>query len=237
MLTTTADNLPRLMKCNGSRLMPAAFPRVEENNTIRDEGNAAHYMANAVFRNEFSIDELIDRKAPNGVIIDGVMADHVGEYLSALDCGEMEVETSFGVSGIWQINGRCDHRKYNASTDTLTIDDLKYGYSIVEPEMHWTLIAHAVGSCIGLGITPANVVLRIHQPRQFHPDGKIREWRITYARLMELYAEINATLSAPTDILTTSDFCRRCHALATCPAARKADMNAIDTVLAPCLTT
>lgn len=227
MLTIIADNLPRFMVCNGSRLMEAAYPREEQDNTIRDEGNAAHHMANAVFKNEFTLEELIDRKAPNGSYMSAEMSDHVAEYLSALDCGDTEVDTSFGIPGAWQINGRCDH--YSFSGGVVTIDDLKYGYTIVEPEMNWTLIAHALGICSKLNVEPHEIVLRIHQPRAYHPDGPLREWRISYARLMELYATLTAALVNPSDMLVTSrEHCRRCYALATCPAARAADMNAID---------
>jgi hypothetical protein len=231
MFIITADDLPRLMLCNGSRLMPPSFPATSTDTTARDEGIAAHYMASAIFNQQYTLEEAIDRKAPNGVYMTAEMAEHVGEYLSALDCGEMEVETSFGGQG-WQINGRCDHRKVvDFGTMTLTIDDLKYGWRPVDPEMNWMLIAHAIGTCIGLQIAPDVIVLRIHQPRPHHPDGKLREWRITYPELMELYAQINATLSNLSDELRTGPVqCPKCPALATCPAARKAGFNAIDAI-------
>jgi hypothetical protein len=228
MLNVTADSLPRLMRCIGSRLMEPAFPALDKDRTARAEGIAADYMANAVFRNEYTIEELIDRKAPNGVYMSAEMADHVAEYLSALDCGEVQADTSFGTDA-FRVGARCDHRKYRIEIDTLTIDDLKYGHSIVEPEMNWTLIAHAVGTCAVQQITPANIVLRIHQPRAWHPEGKVREWRLTYIELMTLYGQIAAKLTNPTDELVTDvNLCRRCPALGHCPAARKANMNAID---------
>lgn len=228
MITITADELPRFMACNGSLNMPAAFPSTTTDTTARDEGIAAHHMANLVFSGQSTLDVLVDRKAPNGVYMISEMADHVGEYLSALDCGQTEVVTTFGRDE-WRVNGRADHIGYNASTDVLCVDDLKYGWRIVEPVMNWTLLAHAIGFCFANNIRPHLIKLRIHQPRPHHTDGKIRTWDITSTELLNYYAQLDASLSNPADELRTSVAqCGRCPALATCPAARHASMNAID---------
>lgn len=228
MLTTDATNLPRLMNCNGSRLMPPSFPAVDIDPTARDEGNAAHWLAQQWFNGAVDPNALIGQKAYNGTVITGEMVDHVGEYLSTLEAGQMEIETSFGTDH-WRVNARADHIAWIALTATLIVDDFKYGWRLVEPVDNWTLIAHAIGYCIFHRITPAMIVLRIHQPRPHHPDGKLREWRISYAELMEYYQRINATLTNPANELRTGlAWCAKCHALATCPAARAASMNAID---------
>lgn len=227
MFTTTADELPRIMACEGSRLMPASFPVEAGDTSARDEGTAAHYLAQAVFNNEFTFDELTDRKAPNGVYISTEMADHVAQYLSALDCGETEIDTSYGTDA-WRINSRADHIAFNHTVDTLIVDDLKYGWRLVSPVNHWSLVWHAIGYCIARQLRPAHVELRIHQPRPWHPDGPCRTWRITGDELWALYAIINAKLSALSDALTTGPQCNGCHAMATCPAYRAANMNALD---------
>lgn len=238
MITVTADELPRLMNCNGSRLLPASLPAVEADTTARDEGTAAHYMALAVFRNEFNIDELIDRKAPNGVYMTVEMVDHVQTYLDAIVhlergkiASDVEIDTSFG-NDAFRVNARADHTALSSDAtadQTLYIDDFKYGWRLVEPEDNWTLIAHAVGYCLTRQITPARIVMTIHQPRPYHPEGKSRSWEITYSDLLDRYAHIKMTLENPSDKLITGlGWCGKCHALATCPAARKANMNAID---------
>jgi hypothetical protein len=231
MLTVIADNLPRLMECNGSRLMSPAFPAVDVDPTARNEGTAADWMAQQAF-NGVPIHSLINTPACNGFYMTAEMAEHVDNYLSALDCGEMQVDTSFGTDA-WRVGGRADHIKYIASDEpgnsVLRVDDLKYGWSLVDPEMHWTLIWHAIGYCITRSVQPDMIVMTIHQPRPHHPDGKHRSWTIDYATLIGLYARINATLTNPSDELRTGlGWCRRCHALASCPAATKARMNAID---------
>lgn len=229
MLITDATNLPRLMNCNGSRIMAAVLPP-DSDPTARDEGNAAHWLAQQWFKG-VPIDSLVDTKAFNGFVISGEMVDHVGEYIASLNCGEMEIDTSFAGAN-WQVNARADHIVFDFNhpdeQTQLTVDDFKYGWRIVEPEMNWTLIAHAIGWCIRYNTQPTEIVLRIHQPRPYHPAGKLREWRIDYATLMTLYAQINETLSNPSEQLQTGPWCAKCYALPTCPAARLAGYNAID---------
>jgi len=242
MLTTDATNLHRLMNCNGSRHMPPSFPTIDTDPTARDEGNAAHWAAQEWF-NGRDPETLINAKAYNGVIVTGEMIDHVSEYLKAIDPGRMEVETSFGTDR-WRVNARADHISYRNEVEmvnggngnvlefdnwTLTIDDFKYGHRLVSPVNNWTLIAHAIGYCLFNQITPQTIRLRIHQPRPYHPDGKLREWTIDYLTLRELYQQIDATLTNPRDALVTGiDWCAKCRALATCPAAHTASMNAVD---------
>lgn len=233
MLIVTADNLPRLMNCNGSRNMAASFPADWNqfdavDHTTSDEGIAADWLASAVF-NGADLNSLINSKHSNGVIITAEMAEHVQNYLLSINSGEMQAETTFANLPLWRVGARCDHREFDHIRNILKITDLKYGRRLVEPEMNWTLIAHAVGTCVNEGITPVKIVLRIFQPRAYHPDGVLREWEISYPELLALYDQINNTLSNPSDTLHTGlSWCRHCHALATCPAARAASMNAID---------
>jgi hypothetical protein len=232
MQIVTASELPRHILCPGHVHLSNTVEPQPSDVTIREEGNAVHWLASEVFHGRISAAEMIDRRAPNGIYIDNQMADHVADYLSALNCGEMEVDTSFASpAGHWQVNARADHRVYEAATNTLTIDDLKYGYRIVDPVENWTLIAHAVGSCIALGIAPARIVLRIHQPRAYHPDGPLREWVIDYTTLLAAHTRIDRTLSVPSDQLVTGPvqcIASKCPKRYVCPAYRMSGMNAID---------
>ena len=224
MFQIDATNLPRIMNCPGWLFMPATLPDIDNDPTARDEGTAAHWLAQQIFNGC----EVIDTKAPNGFTITAEMSDHVHEYLSALDCGAMEVDTSFGdpTGTRWRVNARADHIKFNGTA--LTVDDFKFGWRIVEPEMNWTLIAHAIGHCAARGLQPVTIDLRIHQPRPYHPEGKIRSWSISYNDLLQLHKRIDDALSNPSKELRTGSHCAKCHALPTCPAARIASMNAID---------
>lgn len=235
-LITTATELPRLMHCIGSRNMQAALPP-DHDHEARDEGTAAHWLANAWFHGS---QHAAGTKAPNGYVITDEMVDHVGTYISALDCGAVEVETTFSGT-TWEVRARADHIKHlplvphpsdpsqYISPSTLTIDEFKYGHRLVSPVNNWTLIAHAVGWCLAKGIIPDRIIFRVHQPRAYHPDGPLRTWEISYRKLCELHEQIALRLSNPTnELLTGVDICAKCHALPTCPAARQASMNAID---------
>lgn len=228
MLTITATDLPRFMRCNGSRNMAASFPQVESDPTMRNEGDAAHWGASQIFYGKTAAN-LLNTKAFNDVLITQEMLDFIEVYLSALTFGEMEVNTDFNTGEKTSVNGRVDHRFYDIDINTLYIDDFKYGWGLVEPIENWTMIAHAIGTCIREQITPATIVFRVHQPRPYHPEGTLRTWSCSYERLMQYYDQIVQTMAAPLDILVTGQaWCKNCHALATCPAANGAAMNAID---------
>lgn len=236
----TADNLPRVIGCNGFLSMEPSHPR-ETDNAAAAEGTAAHYMAVTVYRGERTIEELIDRKAPSGAYMSPEMATHVTAYLDNLPgVGCMELDTSYAGDG-WEVRGRCDYAWYNADDlvvdadgvvisepGTLHIRDFKYGYTLVEPEMHWTLISHAIGYCIRNNVAPQRIDLSIHQPRPWHPDGRVRSWIISYTELLEHYGTIVNTLYKPDGILRTGPYCDRCDMMATCPAYRQASNKSHD---------
>ncbi|AHJ10735.1 hypothetical protein P106B_52 [Rhizobium phage vB_RglS_P106B] len=226
MIITDASNLPRFMQCNGNVLLQADPALVEIDTTIREEGNAAHWLASVVFNGQITATEMVDRKAQNGVYITAEMAEHVDAYLSSIRAGEME--WSYSLNGQnWQINGRADHVRYEDLT-TLYINDFKYGYTIVEPEMNWTLISHAVGFCVTNDVAPARIVFVIHQPRAPHRDGRVRTWSISYQELLELYQRLNQTLSNPSNMTQTGPHCYKCHAFRSCVARQDAELNAIE---------
>lgn len=237
MLTISATDLPHFMQCNGSRLLQAPFVTQSEDTTIRDEGTAAHYVAQMLFDSRITMDGLLNQKAPNGVFITSEMMQHVSDYIDELlirhdyqEVGIMEIETSHRLENTYQINGRADHILYYADTRTLHINDFKYGYRIVEPEMNWTLISHAIGFVrTRLPDWPFSIVFTIVQPRAPHNDGPVRSWEITGSQLAMLADQLDRTLAAPRDELQTGPNCGKCPALAICPAAHAMRMNALDT--------
>lgn len=221
-MVTDATNLHRLMNCNGSRLMAIIVPP-ETNQAAKDEGNAADWLAVKMF-DGVPVNE--GSRAPNGHVITSDMIEHITGYVGSLDCGEMQAVTSFGTER-WQVNARCDHRKWIDGV-SLRITDLKYGHRIIEPFENWALIAHAVGTCIDLQIAPNKIELEIYQPRPYHPDGKSRVWHLSYSDLMGYYNQIDATLSNPSDMLQTGSHCTNCGAAPTCPAHRMSGYNAVE---------
>lgn len=232
MITLTASDLPRFIACNGSRLIKPEFkPSYQSENETRDQGIAAHWLAEEIARlNRSERGDWVGKKAPNNVFISDTMFDHVTDYLQHLEkdgVPMLELDCSHGLNAVWQVNGRCDAISYN--NGVLTVTDFKYGFRIVEPHLNWTLISHAVGFMI------ANPQLRvdrvnfcIFQPRQSHPDGVYRVWSIDRLRFGELHAQLSNALREPSDELNTGSHCSFCPKILSCPASRAATINAVD---------
>ncbi|HRQ13038.1 MAG TPA: DUF2800 domain-containing protein [Promineifilum sp.] len=230
MFEIDASNLNRFVRCNGSRLLPAALSVPTENHdtTVRDEGTAAHYMIQAAREKHFTPLELVDRKAPNGVYMSAEMGEHVESYLAHLHPhGVVEQDTTL-VTEKWRVNGRADYIYFDPTTHILHVYDFKYGWSIVEPIENYTLIYHAWAFAQVMGLQPVAYNFAICQPRPGHWEGPFREWQIDAVAFAGFARNIWFALTEPNSELHTGNHCRRCPALADCGAARSATMNAID---------
>ena len=224
MLKITATDLPRVMQCNGSLTMPVI--ESEHVSDTQEEGNAAHWLIEQVHK---GLTTLTEQKAPNGVFITDEMIENVTPYLEGIGrAGQTEVSNQLTDGKTWQVNCRADH--IELLDDTLYVDDFKYGWGLVEPEMNWTLMAHAFSFFNGDASAPQpqNYVFTIYQPRPHHPKGKVRSWSISRAELMSYYNTMSRTLFKPSEMLVTGNECKYCPSRAVCPAALKALMNAID---------
>lgn len=228
MIVTDATTLPRLMQCIGSRLVERAPTLPDTDTTLRDEGNAAHWLAQEIAEGRLDRSNCVGVTAYNGVFVGVDMVNHVCAYLDGLLPGEFETVTTWGDPDRFQINGRADHIGSNAQL--LEVTDFKYGYRPVEPGDNWTLISHAIGHVLLTGLVPERVKLTIVQPRAHHPLGAIRSVMFDYAELLQYHARITANLSTPADRLATGPNCRKCPALTYCPANASTSYNAVDVV-------
>lgn len=227
MLSLTASQLPRFMACNGFNLIGGIDP-FKEDKTVTEEGNAAHWLIEQVFKEGREAEEFIDRKAPNGIYITGDMVDHVFKYANDLKNNKevsIEVDTSYGNEN-YQIRGRADSFWWEDTT--LVIADFKYGWRIVEPEENWTLISHAIGILSKARCNVGEISFKIYQPRPFHPEGTVREWKIDFIALKQLMNRLHHYLMNPADKCATSPECYKCPSISQCPAAQIATMNSID---------
>lgn len=239
MMNVQAVNLPRVVACNGSETMAAGVSPAASMPTVdQQEGTAAHFVAASVLSGDHSDPlEWVDRKAPNGIYVSPEMAEFVGLFIDKLAERDyaghaqtfVETDMLFEVPGA-VISSRPNFIAYDPDTKTLYVDNFKYGWRIVEPEMNWTLIADALSAVFAHGLKPDRVVMTIHQPRPYHENGKHRPWEISGAKLMELHAWLSGFFVNTPAALNTSDECSHCPALAFCPAARKAAINAVDVI-------
>jgi len=231
-----ASALPRLMQCGASKSMPGFTPEpgMEAANDERQIGIAAHWLAMMALRGAISdAFELADRKAPNGIYITPEIATHVDEYVTRVRSrrGELyafEVPISYSPAPGIQINCRPDSLISDYGHN-IYIDDFKYGWRIVEPEMNWTLIAYAAAHLATHVIDHGTLIhFTIHQPRPYHMNGAVRTWTITAGQMHSLALQIAASLSSNSDILQSGPSCYKCPSLGNCAAARKAGLNSID---------
>lgn len=123
-------------------------------------------------------------------------------------------------SGIW-VRGQPD-ASYVDKKDRLCIDDLKYGWGIVEVKENWQLIGYAIGEVIKRQRSFSEIVFRICQPRPHHEDGDRREWIISYADLLAYKEKIEnrfMELANGRKDFQTSKQCKYCKGAAeACPA-------------------
>lgn len=227
MISITATNLDRFMKCNGSLTMPHFKSDLPHDTETREEGIAVHWLIQQVCSGKSFAEDLVERKSPNNVFITGDMVDHIQDYLEGEGAGGF-IEHNTDFSGVgWHISGRAD--RITAKGDVLHVDDFKYGWSIAEPKHNWTLISYALGYIAQNPKTQIKTVkFTIYQPRPRHPEGSVRSWQIDYDTLKDYYWQIDEALRNPRQELNTGNHCHRCPAFVNCPAANKALMNAID---------
>ena len=143
---------------------------------------------------------------------------------------ETHVETTidFSLSNDVHVRGRCDFAQYDDVTRTLYIDDLKYGFKIVSPEMNWTLISYAIGLIEAWSILPEKIIFTILQPRPSHFLGKIRTWEIHSSSILFFIQDIYTRLIAIPEEFVTGPNCYRCPGVTNCPSSREATLASID---------
>jgi len=114
----------------------------------------------------------------------------------------------------------------------LCIEDLKYGWGIVEAEENWQLLGYAIGEVIRRGKAFSHISIKIHQPRPHHENGPSREWLLTYDELLAYKEKIELRFQAIVDgdrSLTTSDKCKYCEGAAeACPAFNRLFYRALE---------
>lgn len=235
MITLQAHALNRVVPCNGSHWQaPSEVPDDDEMSDDRREGIAAHWVAMEVIAGRASdAIEFVDRRAQNGVFVTVDMIEAVDDFISDVQSrgatAHIEETVNFQLSPEVLILCRLDLATYDHATGTLTVDDYKHGYRIVEPVDNWQLVAGAMGWIFKQGFAPTRVILNIHQPRPHHPDGKKRSWVFeTYDEFLVAYERMRSALMHMTHDTNSGPHCYKCPALEHCTAARRAGYNSID---------
>lgn len=218
------------MVCAGYVFMD--LPKSEANKDLADEGTAAgEYLEHLL------LNKPIGEKSSQGIYFNEdirffmkcVYDDILTRAKSSIISCEQKIDWQTK-SGIW-IAGRYDV-SYIDERDRLVVEDLKYGWGIVEVKENWQLIGYAIGEVIRRSRGFNEIVLRINQPRPHHEDGTSREWVLSYSELLSYKDKIEARLmeiSTGRKDLQTSSECKYCMGAAeACPAFSRLFYRALE---------
>lgn len=213
-----------MVQCAGSLRMQRLYPELDEDPAAL-EGSAVHWAAAQILTPETG-GVVVGQVADNGVMLTDEMIEAAELYADEI---ERTVEGTQVVPLIEQpLALPLVHPQSWGTPDArarLTpklryVWDLKYGFKYHDPFEHWQLIGYAAGE-LPQDEPDTLVVLKIVQPRSFHRDGPIREWKV-FARDLAPYVE-RLTRAAheagkPDAPLTTGPACENCSARHACPA-------------------
>lgn len=228
------SSLKRYMYCAGFAFMEN-LPE-NETNPAAEEGTAAgEYLATLLTKGRVDTTHAV-----NGVLFDKDIifyaTDAAKEIMSRAKTGLLcETYVPWKTPSGIEIRGSYDISYEMDQGTTLVIDDLKYGWGIVEVFENWQLIGYAIGEIIRRQRAYAKIVLRIIQPRPHHEDGSIREWVLSYEELLGYKDQIEeqmAFIALGNKQLVTGSHCKYCAAAAQdCPALNRAMYASVDYVL------
>lgn len=226
----------RWSHCSGSVSLEDRFPN--DQGVEAQEGEAAHWAASKLLRGQTL---QIGETAPNGIVVDEEIADGVQVYvedvtriLSSRKPIVHKIETRVNVPSIHaECWGTPDCWAYVRQEVTVYLWDFKWGHGFVEVFENPQLITYAAGILdeLLLGTPDCNLVLRIVQPRAFHPEGPVREWRTTAVELRDKIRHLNASAHealGPNPRTVVGPHCKHCKARHACKALQAAALDASD---------
>lgn len=239
--------------CPGSAFMESQHPDMGDKQAA-EEGTAVHWIMEQMLTLGAPAVS-VGSVSPNGITVTQEMLD--GAEMFANDVVKMLgphwrntvwVERPVRIPRVhptlnW---GTPDCRAWSPDDRTLFIWDLKYGHGIVEVFENDQLIDYAAGclsemnerraaaSLPAISESDITIVMRIVQPRAFHRDGPIREWRV---KATDLRPYIHA-LAMAADEATGPDpqckpysiACEHCKGRHACEALQRAVYRGMDIV-------
>jgi hypothetical protein len=208
------------LKCAGYPRLAATLPPEPSSDPAR-EGTCAAWVAEMVLTGQAAdTTALIGQAHENGWVVDRAMANHIRGYVALLRShggtiyAEQRVVLNDLVQGTPDAAAVCDD-------GTLYVDDLKYGFEIVEPSTPQVRIyAGALyRQMTAAGVVINRIQLGIYQPRASHPSGIYRTRNMTVPELLADMRMIEAAAQATqsdTAMCRAGEHCRRCDAAGKC---------------------
>lgn len=200
------------------------------------EGQAAAWVAEVVLSgNALRAFDLDGETHESGWLVDTNMCSHVQGYVDKVQArgGRIEAEKFVRLNEF--IGGTLDSAAMFVEDRKLYVDDLKFGYGIVEPTTP-QIVIYAEALCRELesqGDNIDTVILGIYQPRANHPDGIHRTRFISREELAQEAEKIiqrGHDAQHPNSVATPGDHCKHCPAATSCEALGKTLLNVAEII-------
>jgi len=227
------------VKCAGSVTLRQAYPDADSDHA-RD-GAAAHFAGAELLAGRVVA---VGQIAPNGVVL-------TDEMIEAAEVWADDVQATLEplLADAWRTTAKVEQRvtiprvhAQNWGTPdayawvqnfTLHVWDFKFGHGFVDVFENWQLIDYVAGILdaatwmreSNIPDERVTVVMRIVQPRNYHRDGPVREWRVKASDLRAHFNILQGAADAalgPDPQLKTGDHCEYCPARHACPALQQA---------------
>lgn len=228
--------------CPASARMQHQYPG-DATSPARADGQAAcWYMTETLLGRVVTVGQL----APGGSVVTQEMIDCAADILRDI------VDTKKGAAGpvTLKVEEPLDasdtvHPANKGRPDVYLIDwgrpavhvwEYKFGHRYVDAFQNWQCVNYLAMALECNGVDPSDwpnwsCTVTIAQPRNYHPDGQLREWHFNGAQLAELVSRLRAAahlamVDAP--MFMTGDHCRDCSGRHACAALQRATMRLVD---------
>jgi hypothetical protein len=231
----SASAAARWVACAGSVNLCALYPSGDTPKSM--EGTAAHWVASETL---LCGAPALGAIAPNGIEVTEEMLDGAEMYAAdvlkvAAGGGKLHVEKTRGCPMIHSACGGTPDADHHDSGN-ITVWDYKFGHEFVDVFENWQLIVNGASILDELGVTNDDsfftFTFRIVQPRNYHRDGPIREWRV---KASDLRAQFNILRAAADRAwqrvdakCTPNDQCDYCDGRGHCEALQQTGFKGMD---------
>lgn len=225
-------------QCAAMPTMAARLPPEVPSDPAR-EGTCAAWVAEMVLTGAATTAaDMVGQSHENGWLVEPDMAQRIQKYVDLVRSYGGDIHTERKVTLNKNIAGTPDAFAVVDGTGTLYVDDLKYGYGLVEPykNAQVSIYAGAIVRMLTARSHPLKrVVIGIYQPRAWHPAGIHRTWSCYPEELMAFVGEIEAAgelAQDPNAPARPGAHCRYCPAAATCVANAAANYETFERIAA-----
>lgn len=248
------SGLPLVKHCAASLLLQFMAPPLPDSDE-EAEGTAAHHHAvqwamgrqmpvGTKFQNggrEWTVD--LDMENGSKLFAYHCVKGFRGRYEDPVGMPTIHAQC-YGTPDYWAAHDETGALKEDESgTRRITeiyVKDYKYGHRYVDAFENWQLLAYAVGVVERLNLWSQHdieIVLVIVQPRAYHQDGPVKEWRITLDQLTEVWlprmhhrvAQALGTGAPATGApATVGTHCLDCKARHLCRTLQHSAMHIVD---------